>query len=585
MERIQHDLVQGSDGWHQFRLEHDGASEAAAMLGLQLKKTTRAELMFAKHTGIAKEFSRYVQEKILDGGHEAEALARPIIEEMIGESLYAVTYSYGRLSASCDGLTASDQVAMEHKRWNKELAASIAAGILPDEYMPQCQQVMYVTGAEKLLFVCSDGTRENMVSMWVYPDQAWVDRINAGWAQFHRELETYTPPEVIPAAVARPTLDLPIPLIEASGAIAIQSNLTEFGRMLNAFIENIPKKPDSDQDFADCKAALTKLKAAEDALEAGEARALAQLTDIDAMRREKKLYFDLSRTTRLALEKLVVEREKAIKVEIMQAGKDKLAAHIHTLNKRLATATMPEIPADFAAAIKGKRTVTGLRDGVEALVTQKILEASAIADKIQINLNEIDANKEYAFLFNDRATLLMKANDDLKLVIRMRISDHLAAEERRLAEEREKIRREEEAKAAAKLRAEQEAEAARRQKEIDDEAAQQRAAAEAAAAIERDRLRATQATTATVLVDKHIADANARAFVDAMDPTAKPAPRTFTTAINPARVAEKPSRPSDAMIIGILSAHYRVHESKVVEWLLDMDLKAASDSLMKEFAA
>jgi predicted phage-related endonuclease len=241
-QRIQHDLVQGSDEWHEFRLTHDGASEAAAMLGLQTKKTTRAELMFAKHTGIAKEFSQYVQEKILDGGHEAEALARPIIEEIIGESLYAVTYSYGRLSASCDGLTASDQIAMEHKRWNKELAASIAAGILPDEYMPQCQQVMYVTGAEKLLFVCSDGTRENMVWMWVYPDQVWVDRIIAGWNQFHEELKTYTPPEVIPAAVARPTLDLPVPLIEASGAIAIQSNLTEFGRMLNAFIENIPEE-------------------------------------------------------------------------------------------------------------------------------------------------------------------------------------------------------------------------------------------------------------------------------------------------------------------------------------------------------
>ena len=580
-QRIQHDLVQGSDEWHQFRLEHDGASEAAAMLGLQLKKTTRAELMFAKHTGIAKEFSRYVQEKILDGGHEAEALARPIIEEMIGESLYAVTYSYGRMSASCDGLTASDQVAMEHKRWNKELAASVAAGILPDEYMPQCQQVMFVTGAEKLLFVCSDGTRENMVSMWVYPDQAWVDRIIAGWDQFHRELETYTPPEVIPAAVARPTLDLPIPLIEASGAIAIQSNLTEFGRMLNTFIENIPKKPDSDQDFADCKAALTKLKAAEDAL-------------------EEKLYFDLSRTTRLALEKLVVEREKAIKVEIMQAGREKLTAHIATLNKRLATAQMPEIPADFAAAIKGKRTVTGLRDGVEALVTQKILEASAIADKIQININELDGNKEYAFLFNDRATLLMKANDDLKLVIRMRISDHLAAEERRRVEEREKIRAEEEARAAAKLRAEQEAEAARRQKAIDDEAAQARAAAEAAASIERDRAGAAVSDLnkagAQLLVDavNQFADnvGDAPQIIPA-GPAARvtrsigstSTGRPISTAINPAHVAEKASRPSDSMIIGILSAHYRVHESKVVEWLLDMDLKAASDNLCKEFAA
>ena len=35
-------------------------------------------------------------------------MARPIAEEIIGEELFLATYSFGRLSASCDGLTMDD---------------------------------------------------------------------------------------------------------------------------------------------------------------------------------------------------------------------------------------------------------------------------------------------------------------------------------------------------------------------------------------------------------------------------------------------------------------------------------------------
>src|SRR5471030_2306259 len=102
-----HDLVQGSDAWHQFRLEHHGASEAAAMLGLSTK-TKRSELVRMKATGIGKEFTDWVQENILDYGHQVEALARPLVEAIIKADLYPVTCSLGALSASCDGLDMSE---------------------------------------------------------------------------------------------------------------------------------------------------------------------------------------------------------------------------------------------------------------------------------------------------------------------------------------------------------------------------------------------------------------------------------------------------------------------------------------------
>ena len=94
-----HDLVQGSPEWHAFRLEHFGASEAAAMLGISTK-VKRSELLRMKHTGNAKEFSDWVQENILDRGHQVEAMCRPLIAERICEDLYPLTYSNGKLSAS-----------------------------------------------------------------------------------------------------------------------------------------------------------------------------------------------------------------------------------------------------------------------------------------------------------------------------------------------------------------------------------------------------------------------------------------------------------------------------------------------------
>lgn len=139
MKMIKHKLIQGSPEWVAFRLEHDGASEAAAMLGLS-RKNTRNELLHMKHTGMSKEFSEFVQRNILDKGHKVEALARPLIEEAIGDDLYPVTCSNGRLSASCDGLTMGvegGEIAFEHKQWNAEHSEMVRNNIMPEEHIPQ----------------------------------------------------------------------------------------------------------------------------------------------------------------------------------------------------------------------------------------------------------------------------------------------------------------------------------------------------------------------------------------------------------------------------------------------------------------
>lgn len=446
MKRQIHDLVQGSEPWSKFRLDHHGASEAAAMLSLS-KHVTRTELLSAKATGLAKEFSDFVQTRILDRGHELEGLARTIVEGQIGEDLFPATYSFGKLSASCDGLTIDGDTAFEHKQWERELAAAVARGELPEEHQPQCQQVMYVTGAERLIFAVSDGTTENFVSMEVRPDPAWVERIVAGWKQFDEDLARFEHVEVLPAAVPEAKLGLPALTIQVNGQISLIDNLGVFGAKLSEFIAAIDRNPSTDQAFADTEAAIKTLEKAQDALEAAEAGALAQTASIDEMRRTVAQFVEQARTTRLALEKIVKARKDTIRIEIIQKGKADFAAHVASLNQQIGRDYMPLVPTDFPGAIKGKRTITSLHDAVASELARAKIAANEIAGRIQINMATLrELASEHPLLFADTAQLVLKPNEDLQTLVRARIVEHKAAEQKRLDDERERIRQEEAAK-------------------------------------------------------------------------------------------------------------------------------------------
>ncbi len=452
MKRIAHDLIQGSTQWHQFRAEHDGASEAPAMLGLS-KYVARNELLAQKSSGIAKDVDGGTQ-SLFDAGHAAEVAARPLAEEIITDELFPATYSYGRLSASCDGLTMDGSTAFEHKLYRADLAAVVLRKELPDEYMAQCQQIMLVTGAERVLFVTSDGTDDHWAHMFVEADPAWFARIEAGWKQFAEDLAKYQHVEVLPPAVAAPTMALPALSIQVNGSITLIDNLKVFGERLESFIADLDMKPSTDQAFADSEAAIKTLGTAETALEAAKASALAQTASIDEMVRTVALYANQARTTRLMLEKLVKARKETIRIEIVQDGKDKFAAHVASLNARLSKPYMPAILTDFTGVIKGKKTVASLRDAVDTELARAKIEANAVADRIQVNLTTLrELAADHAFLFADTAQIVLKANDDLTALVKMRIAEHKAAEEKRVAVERERIRAEEEAKARADLAA------------------------------------------------------------------------------------------------------------------------------------
>jgi predicted phage-related endonuclease len=453
---MQVELIQGSDPWLQFRLTHFGASEAAVMLGIS-PLAKRSELLHMKSTGLAKEFSEWVQSNILDYGHEVEALARPHVERDIDEELYPVTHEGDfalagapwRLSASLDGLNLSDTIAWEHKQWNEELAAAVAAGELPEHHAPQCQQELMLSGADKLMFTVSDGTAERKVSMWVYPDAAWFERLRAGWEQFAKDLLDYAPRQLAEKPAAEPIKSLPALVVQTRGEV-VSSNLNAYKLAADRFIANIKTDLQTDDDFANAEATVRFCGDAEKDLELAKAAAIAQTASIDEVLRTVDHIKDQLRTKRLVLEKLVVKRKQEIKETILAEAKAAYLDHVAALEAEIKPLRLVQTPPDFAGAMKNKRTLASLHDAVDTLLASAKIATNAAATDYRSKQAWCRENADgFQFLLMDLQTIIAKPADDFQLLVTTRIADHKRAEETKAEALRVKIAAEEKQKAEA----------------------------------------------------------------------------------------------------------------------------------------
>ena len=464
MYQVLENAPQGSASWHAARAKHFCASEAAAALGLS-KYTTRDELLRQKATGITEEVGA-AKQRIFNAGHEAEEKARPIAVGIAGvDDFYPVVATREvegmALLASFDGIDILDETIWENKLLNQSLVRQVQAGDLEPHYCLQLEHQLLVSGASRALFTTSDGTPEGTHPLWYESKPERRAQLIAGWKQFSADLATYVPPEPKPApVVAEPMESLPAVSMRLDGKLAVVSNLPDFATALRAFIERIPAKPDTDQDFANAEAACKSLKRAEDALTAGEDAALGEMVDFEAMRRQVRDLKELARYTRLATEKLVTARKEQIRGEIVAGGIAALREHIASLNTRLGKPYMPQVPADFGGVVKGKRTVDSLRGAVNDELARAKIAANEIADRIQVNLNTLrELASAHAFLFADTATIVLKQPEDLTMLVKSRIAEHEAAEQARRDAYRERIRVEEQAKALREAEAKARADA------------------------------------------------------------------------------------------------------------------------------
>lgn len=418
-----HNVQQGSPEWHALRANYFTASEAPAMMG-ESKYQTRTDLLTVKKTGIIDEVGP-AQQAVFDRGHATEELARPIVEEMIGEELYPIVGTSGNLLASMDGATMLGDILFEHKLWNQGLVAQIRANALDPHYYWQLEQQLLVSGAEKVFFVCSDGTKQNFVYLEYRPVPGRAELLIEGWKQFEEELGSFTPQEKTVEAIGAAPDQLPALRIEVTGMVTA-SNLDAFKSHAMAVFGGINTTLETDQHFADAETTVKWCKEVEDKLKAAKEHALSQTESIDVLFKAIDDMVKAASSKRLELEKLVKARKENIRTEIVMDAAKALQSHIDQIDATLGgRIRMPKVPANFAEAIKGKKSVTSLREAADAELARAKIEASRIADSIRINqasLNELAVN--HKFLFHDAQELVMKANDDLVALIKVRINEH-----------------------------------------------------------------------------------------------------------------------------------------------------------------
>jgi putative phage-type endonuclease len=430
MERIIHSLLQGSPDWLAHRTQYFNASDAPAMMGVSPYKT-RSQLLHEKATGIAKEVDDYTQ-GLFDDGHRFEAMARPLAEEIIGTDLYPVSVTFGKMAASLDGLTMTEDTQWEHKSINDAIRAATGGADLPIYLRVQMEHQYEVSGATRCLFQATgwgaDGNLKEEIHFWYEPDLELRQQIIDGWAQFERDLSAYVPQEIPEKPKAEAIMALPALAVQIRGEV-ITSNLPAFKSAAEQFIASIKMDIKTDEDFVNADATVKFCDAKEKEIGIAMDSAIAQMASVDELMRTGGHVRDQLRTKRLALSKQIEIRKTQIKENAVAERRQKYTEHIAGLNAELGDVSIMVATPDFAGAIKGLKTIASLYDKLDTALANGKIAADAAAKDLRVKLDwHRKANAEHAFLFRDLQALIQKPVEDFELAVTSRIDLHKQAE-------------------------------------------------------------------------------------------------------------------------------------------------------------
>lgn len=440
---IIHEVTQGTTEWQALRASCFTASEAPAMAGVS-KYQSRSDLLKQKYTGEVPEVSA-AQQRLFDKGHAAEAKARPIAERILSEELYPCTATHDDhkcLLASFDGCTMLEDVIFEHKLINDELRTATVE-TLPEHYKVQMDQQLLVSGAEKCLFMASDGTEEDCNWFWYETTPKRIASLVAGWEQFKADLEAYQPQAQKVAPQGKAPDQLPALSIQMTGGVQA-SNLPDFKAQALAMIDGIKTELVTDRDFADAESTVKFLQKGEKQLEESKQQALEQTASIAELFDTIDELRETMRQKRLHLNKLVKAEKENRRIDIQRKAFEAFDAFLATLECPIE----PAHSLDIAGAMKGKKTISTLQAAADDEVARAKVECQQLADQINANRKIFDQEHgEYGFLFADWRELIQKQPDDLRATIKARIAERQEVERQRPEAERARIRQEEEVKA------------------------------------------------------------------------------------------------------------------------------------------
>lgn len=429
------DLEQGSQEWNDHRSTARNASEASVIMGCS-PYCKRTDLVRFKSLGTEQEHSDYVAEVIFELGHTIEPLARRFAEEMLGTFLDPVVAldDDGFLSASLDGLSDEGTTTFECKQWNEDKAINVRDGRVPKSDYWQCMQGLAVTGAQRCLYVVSDGKIDGTVHTFLERDEEEIEKLKEGWRIFDEDVKNYVHVEQ-QQLVANPVDELPEVIIDLNTMVTA-NNLDEVKEQALKVFKSIKTELSTDQDFADakisakwCRDMCKKLKDAKD-------RAVKSNYDVNVIMCALDELHEQSRQTALNLEKQVKSENARIRSEIKSEAERELEDFISKLDNDFSPS---ELSPDFASAMKNKKTIEGLREGVSVHLTHLKIAATELNNLMTSNSKSLDELAgDMMHLFHDRQSLIKKPTEVMEGQVVLRINDFKKMEEARLEQERKR---------------------------------------------------------------------------------------------------------------------------------------------------
>lgn len=188
------DIEQRTPEWLAWRRNLGMASEAAAMLGISPWFPRTPSDLLAVKSGAASVY----ETRAMRQGSALEGRALEALQHRVQIGFRPACYQRGRLGASLDGIdfegAAIAEVKVPAKGSQSALYQSVLAGEVPDHYLAQVQQQLWVSGAEAAYFGVYAADIDDAVFTVVHPDPEWIKRIIAGWGVFWITAEAGTIP-------------------------------------------------------------------------------------------------------------------------------------------------------------------------------------------------------------------------------------------------------------------------------------------------------------------------------------------------------------------------------------------------------
>jgi hypothetical protein len=452
------DLVYGSDKWLETRLKYFCASEAPAMKN-DSKFMSRNQLLAIKKGRILNPIGEF-KKNIFNTGLKNEEEARKLHEVDRCEHLppiVGLTIVDGlELLSSFDGFGDFGYI-WEHKSWNEVLSENVRNAVLEPMYYWQLEHQMLTAGVDEVDFMVSDGTREKRISMIYKSVPKRRSDLIAGWKQFKVDLDQYKIVATTEAVVAKEQYTFPSIECRVEGSIVI-SNLGDYIPLIQRVADDQMRIVlETDQDFADKDAFNKQVKEGRASLKLKAGQIETVFESLAEFNGYVKQADSILQKLQSHGERQVKEAKEAKKLAVIDSAQSSILAHLTELSGTIDGVLIQNVAADWNSIIKGKRNFENIQSAVDSEIARLKIQSNEIAAAIRKNLDSLtEVDEKNKFLFSDHAELVLKDNEDLVNLIKMRVSEYEKSEEERFEKERQLFQEEAEAKALAKAESERE---------------------------------------------------------------------------------------------------------------------------------